>query len=255
MKKKYYIFTAVIAYLILLIVTIPANSIVKLINDNAHLTIQGVSGTLWSGNADVISINNSTQLNKTQWSFTLWRLLLGQLAAEVNTRYADHNINAEIGTSLLGRYFVNNLTGTVSAEEVARLANIPLAQLSGLISLNIEHAQWKRGELPLATGEINWNEATITVAETASLGDISITLGESEQQLLNADIKNQGGDIRINGIAELVPDANYSVNLKLLPTASANDGVQQSLGLFAKRQANGEYLFKNSGPLKQIGLM
>lgn len=255
MKKRHYIFTAVIAYFILLIATIPAKSVSSLINDNAPVTLQGVSGTLWNGKAYVITVNNSTQLNNTDWSFTLWKLLIGQVAVDLHTQYAANNLNAEIGASFLGQYFVNNLTGKISANDVAQLANIPLAQLSGLISLNIEHAQWKQGQLPLATGEISWKDATITFADTASLGDVSIILGESEQQLLNVAIKNLGGDIKINGNAELVPEANYSVDIRLSPTPSASNSIKQSLGLFAKQQANGEYLFKNSGPLKQIGLM
>ena len=196
--------------------------------------------------------SNSVPLRNTEWSFSLWKLFFGQIAADIKTQYSGNNINTELGLSFSGRYFVNNLTTKISAKDVAELANIPLAQLSGLISLNIEHAQWKQGELPLATGEIKWTDATITVTDTASLGNISILLSESEQQMLNAEIKNQGGDIKINGTAELVPEADYSVDIKLSPTATANNSTRQSLGLFAQKQPNGEYLLKKSGPLNQI---
>lgn len=255
MKKRHYYIIAVTAYFILLIATIPAKSVSRLINENTPLSIQGVSGTLWNGKAYIINIEHQAQLNNTTWSFTLWKLLIGKAAADINTEYANNKIMAEIGTSLLGRLFVNDLSANITAQEIAQLANIPLAQLSGLISFNIEHAHWKQGELPLASGEITWKDATITVADTASLGDVLITLGESEQQLLTADIKNKGGDIKITGNAALVAEANYTVNLKLLPTATASDNIIQSLGLFAKKQANGEFQLNNSGTLKQIGLM
>ena len=255
MKKRVYFITAVTSYLILLIATIPAKLVTDLVSDNTPVAIRGVSGTLWNGKAYVVSLNNATQLNKTEWSFTVWKLLIGQIAIDVNAQFLDNDINAELGTSFLGKYFVNDLTAKISAKDVAQLANIPLAQLSGLISLNIEHAHWKQGELPIASGEINWKDATITVADTASLGEVSIILGESEQQLLKADIKNQGGDIKISGSAELVAEADYAINIKLSPTASANNNIKQSLGLFAERQSNGDYLLKNSGALNQIGLM
>ena len=255
MKKRYYIFTAIASYIILLVATIPARLVTDQVGDSGAVTIQGVSGTLWNGNAVMITLNKDTQLTNTNWSFTVWRLLLGQIAADINTRYLGNDISTEFGASFLGRFFINDLSAEVSADDVAQLANIPLAQLSGLISVNIEHAQWKQGELPQASGEIIWKDASITVTDTASLGNVFITLGESEKQLLGADIKNQGGDIKISGTAELVPEADYAVNIKLLPAASASNNIKQSLGLFAKKQKNGEYLFRNSGPLEQIGLL
>ena len=255
MKKRVYIFVAVASYLILLIASIPANLITNTINDSGIVTMQGVSGSLWNGKAYIIVINNNIKLKNTSWSFSLWKTLIGKISIDINSQYLENDISAEIGTSFLGTYFINDLKAKISAQEVAQLANIPLVQLSGLISLNIDHAQWKQGELPLATGAINWSNAEITVADTASLGNVSITLSESDQQLLNADIKNQGGDIKINGIAELVPEANYAINIKLLPTASASDNIKQSLGLFAKKQNNGEYLLKHSGALNQMGLI
>ncbi len=255
MKKKYYFITAISSYFLLLIATIPAKPVTKLINDNASITIQGISGTLWSGKAYAASINNTVQLKNIEWSFNFWKLLTGQIATDIKTQYSGNNINAELGLSFLGRYFVNNLTAKISAKNIAEFANIPMVQLSGLISVNIDHAQWKQGELPMASGQINWKDATITVSDTASLGNVLITFSESEDQLLNAEIKNQGGDIRITGTAELVPEADYAVNLKFSPAASASRNIKQSLGLFAEKQRNGEYLYKESGPLNQIGLM
>ena len=255
MKKRVYIFVAIASYFILLIATIPASLVTNAVSDQNIVTIHGTSGSLWNGKAYIIVINNNIELKNTKWSFSPWKTLIGKISIDINSQYLDNDISAEIGTSFLGRYFINNLKATISAQEATQLANIPLVQLSGLISLNIDHAQWKQGELPLATGVINWSNAEVTVADTASLGNVSITLSESEQQLLNADIKNQGGDIKINGTAELAPEANYAVNIKLLPTASASDNIKQSLGLFAKKQNNGEYLLNYSGALNQMGLI
>ena len=95
----------------------------------------------------------------------------------------------------------------------------------------------------------------MSVTESASLGDVSITLSESEEQLLIAKIKNQGGDIKIGGSAELVPEENYAVNITLSPTATASNNIKQSLELFSKKQNNGTYLINNTGSLNQIGLL
>jgi general secretion pathway protein N len=232
MKKRVYIITAIVSYFALLVATIPAHTVSSIINENSPIKIQGVNGTLWQGKAFSIVINNSTQLQASTWSFNAWKLLIGKIAIDVDTQYI---LNAKI-----------------SAQDLAQLAEIPMAQLSGMISFNIVHAAWKHGEMPLAEGEINWKDAVVTVAESASLGDLSIVLNESDQQRLNAKIKNQGGDIRISGTAELVSATDYAVNVTLTPTESASNNIKQSLGLFAQKQNNGAYVLKKSGSLNQI---
>ncbi|MCG6938420.1 MAG: type II secretion system protein N [Gammaproteobacteria bacterium] len=255
MKKKYYIFTAVASYLLFLVVSIPAKPVAELLTDNSPVTLRGISGSLWNGNAYAVSINNAVQLKNTEWSFNLWKLFIGQLALDVTSQYSDNDVDAEIGVSFLGNYFVNRLTTKINAEDAAKLADIPMAQLSGMISLNIDHAHWKQGYPPAASGQITWSNATVTVTDTVSLGNVLITLGESEQQLLNAEIKNQGGDITITGTAGLVPEAGYIANIRLTPTASTGGNIAQSLAMFAKKQKNGDYLFSQSGKLSDIGLM
>lgn len=252
MKKRHYILIAIISYFLLLIATIPAKPVTDLINANTPVTIKGVSGTLWNGKAYLITAQNNIKFDNTEWSFSLWKLFLGKVAIDVEADFLDNDVSAELGTSFLGRYFVNNLSAKIDAQEVTRLANIPLAQLYGMIDIDIESAQWKQGELPLASGEIRWSDAAVAVADTASLGNVSILLSESEQQLLNAEIANQGGDIKVNGTAELVPEADYAVDLKLLPMASANNNVRQALGMFAQKQRSGEYTLKKTGSLNQI---
>ena len=255
MKKRYYFITAIAAYLLILLATIPAKPVTELINENTPVTIQGVSGTLWDGHAYLVRIDNNIQLDQTRWSFNLWKLLIGKLSANIDTRFLDETITAEAGSSFFGRIFVNDLKATIAASEVTRLANIPIAKLDGPIILDIQQAQWKQGELPLASGTIKWNDASVTVAETASLGNVLILLSESEQELLNAEIKNEGGDINISGNAELVAEADYAVDITLIPSTSASNNIKQSLGMFAKRQSNGEYNIKKSGPLSSLGLM
>ena len=250
MKKRYYFLTAIISYLVLLVATVPAKPVIDLISSNSPLIIHGISGTLWNGKAYIISADN-IQLKKTRWSFNAWKLFIGKIAIDIDTHFLNNRITAEVGTSFSGRYFANELSAKLPAKEVAPLANIPLAQLDGMISINITYAQWKQGELPMAEGEIKWSDATVTIADTASLGDVLITLSESEQRL-DAEIKNQGGDIKISGRAELIPEKNYNVDIRLSPTATASNNIRQSLGFFAQKQPNGEYLLKRSGSLDQI---
>ena len=252
MKKKHYLLIAAFSYLFFLITAIPASTVVNLVNNSTLVNIRGINGTIWEGDATLISINKTVELNNTKWTFTTWKLLLGQIAFQVTSEFDDRNVESELGVSFLSKYFVNDLTATLSAEKIASLANIPLVQLSGDINLSLEHAHWKKDELPLATGVITWTQAAITVADTVSLGKLTIALSENDQQFLLANIKNIDGDLSVNGLAELIPEASYSVDIKLTPTASTSDNIKSSLSLFAKKQKNGDFLFKNTGQLNQL---
>ncbi len=254
MKKRHYLFIAIFSYLLFLVFTIPVTPVVNFINSNTTVKIHGASGTIWNGKAINISINNIANLSDTEWKFTAWKIITGRIAFLVSTHYDEQVISGETGVSFLKQFFVNNLSGKITSENITQLANIPIMQLSGMVTIDIKHAHWKADELPLASGNITWNEAAITVVETASLGNLTIELGETDQHLLNADINNVGGDILVSGNAELAPEASYAVNIKLSPTPSASENIKNSLSSFAEKQANGDFIFKKAGQLNQLGL-
>ena len=254
MKKRYYFFIVIFSYLLFLIATVPSSLVTNIINEKTPVEIQGASGTIWNGKANFISIDDIANLNDTKWTFSVWKILTGRVAFQINTNFDDQKIVGEVGVSFLKQFFVNSLSAKISSTKIAELADIPLVQLSGMVTLNIEHAHWKMDELPLASGNIIWNAATITVAETVALGKLNIMLSENDQHLLNADIKNQGGDISLNGNAEFVAEKSYAVNMKLSPTSSASNNIEKSLSLFAKKQSNGDFLLKKIGRLDQLGL-
>ncbi len=254
MKKRYYFFIAIFSYLLFLIVTIPASLFTNIINNNTPVTIQGASGTLWNGKASFISIDGIADLDNTEWKFKALKLLTGRAVLQISTHFDEEKISTEAGVSIFKQFFINNLSGKVSSEKIVELADLPLVQLSGMITLDIKHAHWEMDELPLASGNIIWDGATISVAETVSLGKLSIALSENDQHFLSADINNKGGDLLLNGNAELIPEKKYAVNVKLSPTSSAGPNIEKSLSLFSKRQQNGDFLLKKTGQLDQLGL-
>ena len=253
MKRRYYLLTAIVAYLSFLLAMFPAQPVVSLINDNTTATISGVSGSIWDGHARTIDVEG-IRLEDTSWNMKAWKLLLGQAALDIETHLDDETISGEAGASITGSVFSNSLTARVSAETVMQYANIPMAQLSGMFDIAVNHASWSRGELPEVDGRLVWKDAGVTVAETASLGDVTIVITPQDDSL-RADINNEGGDIELQGDASLDAQAEYQANLRFKPTGSASQNLRRSLGLFAVPQGDGTFLLNNSGSLKQLGLI
>jgi general secretion pathway protein N len=250
MKKRQYLLIAVTAYILFLIVSVPAYLIEQPINNNTPVRIQAVSGSIWNGKARSISINNIV-LENTRWDMNLWKIITGRISADIETELNQQTITAEVGSSFLGHVYVNDLDAMLPASEVTQYANIPLTQLDGTFRLAIEHADWNPGEIPMADGVIEWNQAAVTVADTAALGNVKIILSETDDKL-NAAVSNKGGDISITGTAQLTAEADYRVDLTLTPDRRAKPNIRQSLGMFANRGPGGSYLLSKSGSLKQF---
>jgi general secretion pathway protein N len=248
MKKRHYLLIAVTAYLLFLVVSVPAYIIEKPVNNNTPLRIQAVSGSLWNGQAGSVRYND-IELEHTRWDISLWKIITGRISANIKTELNHQPVNAQVGSTFLGSVFVNDLKGLIAASDVARYANIPLAQLGGTFRLSIDHADWNPGDIPLANGVIEWNQASVTVADSASLGNVKIVLSAPDDTL-NAKLSNTGGDISVKGDAQLTAEANYKLDLTLTPDRRAKPNIRQSLGMFAKRGPGGSYLLNKSGSLK-----
>ena len=253
MKKRYYLITAIAAYLVFLLSMLPAQPIATLINDNTPARLSGVSGSLWQGQARSLDVAG-IKLTDARWNMKAWKLLLAQAALDIEARFEDQPVTGEVGATITGAVFVNTLDARLSADTVTRLANIPMAQLSGTFDITIDHASWRQGELPEAEGKLSWKQAAVTVAETASLGDVAITI-TGQDDSLHADVNNDGGDIELSGEATLNPQAEYQASMRFTPTASASRNLRKTLGMFAEKQADGSFLLNNNGSLQQLGLI
>jgi len=257
MKTRHYVITGVISYLVFLLFTAPAAPVINLVLDqkNPQFRIQGISGTLWNGHAQRITIKSSHTITNTNWSVIFWRLLTGELGIDFDTTYNNQPVSGSAGLGLGNTISMRDIHAELDAHSFGDMMGMPLGELSGNISLNLESVYWDQESIPTASGTILWNKAAITVAEKAELGNVSIILSESDANPLIATISNKGGHLKLSGQANVSEDGKYDLDLKLLPGAEASNNVKSSLAMFAKKQSDGNFVVKNTGTLKELGLM
>lgn len=256
MKKRYYIITGIIAYLAFLLATAPAAAVLSQVQKYLpSVTFAGVSGLIWSGNVASLTINRQHTLNNTDWQINGWKILTGELSAHINTRYQQQPVSGEIGVKLSGKVIARDVNANMPAAMVAQLAQMPLGQFSGIVALQLRQLEWKPKQVPRADATIIWNDAAVSVAETAELGNITITLSENDTQPVNASINNRGGHIKLEGDANVSDDGEYALRLNLQPNNTASRNIRSSLGMIAKPQQDGSYQINNNGNLKQFGII
>ena len=254
MRGRHYIIVGVIAYFVFLISTLPAAPVLGMFKDSMQTTIYNVSGSLWNGRAGKV-ITGKLSLDNVEWSFLPLRLLLAEVAIDVDAKFNDNPLESRLSTGISGILAVDDLNVRLTAPDVASLVVLPLGELSGDFFLRINSASFQPGSVPRIDGTLDWTNAAITVAETADLGNVSILLNEGDDSPLAASISNKGGQLSLSGNLTTDEAGQYSLKLSMKPNASASDNLINSLGMFAKKQRNGEFILNNTGNLKQLGLM
>jgi general secretion pathway protein N len=254
MRTRHYILTGIAAYLVFLVITLPAAPVIDLFRDRLPVTINSISGSLWSGRASII-ITNRLILNNAHWSFLPSRLLLAKIAIDVEADLNDNPLNTRLSVGMNGNLTVDGLTTTLDAAELASVVALPLGELSGDFQLQINKATFQPGTVPRIDGTLNWYQAAVTITETAELGNVAILMNDNETSPLTASINNTGGQLILNGGLTTDETGQYMLKLTMKPNASATNNVINSLAMFAKKQRDGAFMLVNSGNLKQLGLM
>lgn len=256
MKPFKLILLAVLSFVFFLLINTPATVIQYIIPASSNPSIKHgtLTGTLWQGHATYVRINQH-QIDELNWSFKPWRLLLGQLALGIDASYQQRPVSGDLSVSISRTLTLENVNAKFDSSVISDIAQIPFGQLDGLIQIQLQHAELSQSSVPIANGTINWQQASITVADTADLGKVSIVLAETAELPLTARISNQGGVIKLDGNLHLTTTGDYKLELNMLPSANAKANIKKSLEYFAERQDNGSYLYNKSGNISQLGLM
>jgi len=255
MKQRYYVIIGVVSYLLFVLINTPAATILSMAEKNISMPVKfyGVQGSIWNGQADRVTIQAQPPLNNVQWSLNPLALLLASLSADIEAQIKQQKIVGNINISASGNISASDVRARLDASYVQSLLAMPFGELGGDFNLDIKSLQWSGKGLPVASGQIKWKNAKLTMVDSVDLGHVQLDIKPGKQGQLLASIKNQNGQLGIEGNASLSDDKRYTVDLNFNPQNNASNNIKQSLGMFARRQSNGSYQLKKSGNLKQLG--
>ena len=255
MKRSHIIGVLLLSYFIFLIVTLPASRVLIPLMQKGSLPVMfyGVEGSIWRGHADILEIPGKTKLEDLSWSINPMALLLGRLSASIEATVQKHPINADVSKHFFsGDLFIYDATTKLPAKTLQQMIDLPFGELGGNVEIIIDKAHLKQDLMPLIEGRIFWQHAKLSIAQTIDMGQVDITVAPNEANQTNINLSNRGGDLGIEGEASIGTDHSYVLNISFKPKDATGD-VAQSLKLFAQRQADGTYKFRQNGNLKQLG--
>ncbi len=256
MKIRYYLLIGIISYLLFTLINTPAATVLSLVENQVSLPVKfyGVQGTIWQGQTDRLMMQGGPPIDNLRWELQPVALFTASIAADVQAQVKQQNVIGHVRVNSSGNIEASDLRARLEASAVQQLAAIPFGQLGGVFNIDIASLQASQQSIPQADGRISWKNARLTMMETVDLGEVLFELKPGEQGSLDLVVSNKGGDISISGRAKVLANKRYTVDINLTPQRSASANVTQSLGMFARRQSNGSYLFKQSGSLQQLGL-
>lgn len=255
MKTRHYLATSVVAYFAFLLYLTPAAPVIStLLKDIQTVSTLSISGSIWNGQASSVRIERY-RLEDISWSFSPLALLLGEISYDIDASFEGRPVRSSLALTATGGVTVDDLTASIDAFRVGKIVDIPIGELGGTMDIVIDEASWRSGTVPSIDGRISWQKASVTVADKAELGDITLLLEERESYPLVGLIENVPGQLDIEGKIEVDEEGSYQLNAKLSPNSSASANLRGSLKYVGQPKSDGSYEINNAGNLSTLGLM
>jgi general secretion pathway protein N len=237
----------VAAYLFILLITVPADRAVKLLEQNAvGLELQSVSGTLFYGKADRVVIRGLV-MGPGTWSLRPLTLLLGRLEYRITLK--DPTLRGEgiVGTGLGGHVYLHDLQMELKPDPLVNHFSPLPVQTSGDVRLLIESMDFVDGFPQELSGHVNWVDAQIVEPVALPLGHVEATL-QSESNTLLSRVSGSG-ETALSGDFSLTQEGDYRLNLLLTPGPSVSSDIVDGLKTFGQARPGGAYLITDTGRL------
>lgn len=235
-------------YVVTLVLTLPANRVLAWVEpEGVH--VRGAAGRIWAGSAEHVRLDTvPLALADFSWDVTAWRLLTGELGADVTATVAGIEGQGYVGATVGRNFRIADaiLRGPVS--ELVAQSPYPLAA-SGSLLARIEEGAVVDSVPRGVRGRAVWSDARLQAPMALDLGEVIVDI-EPDQEGQRLDIEASGGEVDMAGELVLHADGKYDLQLALTPTEQAASHVRDTLTLVARPDQEGRYLIRRTGQLR-----
>lgn len=240
------------AYLICLLATLPAALVVRYLplptNINNLLKLEGVSGTLWRGQAARLHYA-SESVSQLRWDLNSWSLL--RLAPEVTIRFGERNgLNGQGVIGWNGAAFGRDLTFNAPAPWL--LSRMPMRlpfpiTVTGQLQLKVDQFAQGKPWCDNLYGNLDWYQASAdTPAGKLDLADPEVKLSCLDSTLV-AELKQGSDAVQTSGRLELQPNGQYLFQGNLKPGPALPAQMQQGLPFLGQPDSQGRFPLRYQG--------
>ena len=238
-SKRQYIVIGSIAYLLALLLTLPANLFTSQINRlHPQLQVSGIEGSLWRGQVDQLLFNQKP-IKNLQWDFQPLALLLGRIQLRLAYQDRDNNIELDMAMSIRNQLQITNLEGQINSAFIQSYTPYTVPALHGVLvfkDLDVILA----GRRPLrAEGELEWRGAEVDLGQMVSLGNVLLSLEQTDKGI-KALLTEQSGLLQGEAGLLLDEEGHYTLEARFTPTSKGKH-LERHLALVLRKTSDGSY--------------
>ncbi len=194
-----YALVGVLFYLLFLISTIPATFVTDMVIDKkGPLQLYGVTGSIWSGKAGVLRLEDK-QIEKFSWELNFLPLITGTIELDYSFRVKTSSAQGVIGFNSFGSggKYLEDTRLNIKSDDVNDILPIPQPlKLAGPININIDEIEISEDGIPTyAEAQIKWSKsAAILGNQSFPLGafDLNATTEDDKVFITLKDLKKDG---------------------------------------------------------------
>jgi general secretion pathway protein N len=235
------------AYLLVLVATFPAARVSRMLLDqDADLSLNGVSGSVFSGKAAQL-VYQGLDIGPVHWQFRPFALLLGRVDYRIELTSPANHGHLIVGKTLTGRTNIHDIDMELLPDRLVNHYSPVTVDTSGTVHLVFETFNPGADYSGEVSGQLEWRDAAILEPMNLVLGQLALDAVTEDGELVGR-ITN-GGELGASGELALSAAYVYRVKLLLHPGNDVSADTLDMFDLFAQRQPNGDYRIDMSGQL------
>lgn len=235
------------AFVLSLLAMFPARVAVKLLGVPAT-AVTGLTGTAWNGTVQRVTLEG-VALGPVRWQLRPSRLLMGQLAAEVNATLPDGFLNTTAALSLGGGLSAIDLEGAVPLAWLAPA----LGDAGSQLTARFDRLAIRGGRIEAAIGNLQVAGVVLPIPTTGpKLGPGTYQITFDAENLGPADpltgvLTDAGGPLEITGTVTLTPPRSYEVTGTAKPRPDAPPELRNALRMLGPATPDGGHALSLAG--------
>lgn len=231
---------------VFLILTLPARHTLGWFGGE-RIAVQGIEGTSWHGRVQRLVVGQSA-FGPLVWQLRPLRLFTGRVEYRLFVQSGSGGGELRAGRGLFGGDYVEDLQFSMPAADLARQLQLRLASLGGDFVADIDRLAVDSDWVSELDGQVVWQGALVLQPSRVSLGNLQMTLGLRERQIVGA-LSDQGGPLALSGEVLVGQDRRYQLDARVMARDTADPQLQEALHMLGAPDAEGRYPLRLSGAL------
>lgn len=237
----------VVAYFVFLAGSLPADYVAHWVSRRApSIQFSGVSGSLFSGQADELSLSDHP-LGAIDWHFDWLAPLTATVGYRIRLHTANHDVEGRVDTRFETLY-LRDVSGRLPVASLDPWSPLPPHSLDGDMDLKLRQLTIDAGHLTHAVGDVDLTQAVLDWPTHFTLGSYQMILTDARDGV-HAAVNDVSSPLSLHADLMLNPKGAYSLNGTLAAHDATDTATRRLLAYLGAPDSTGRYPFSFKGQL------